>query len=327
MKIKKIYQGELPENKILNAQSTSQTDTYSCEYINNMSFGGSGENVDELPIGTRVEFNGETIPDGWEEVEESEKNIITAYTTQTLDIGENEIISFDSSNIIGYKFTIEDGKIKIGKNVKKVKISGQIWYYAYDTTRQWFYLKQNDNMINTNIAMLNKSYGVMNFNEKIIDVVEGDVIYFELVDLEGTGTIGINYGSSIKNMTFMTIEEVSNVVNSVVEENKYNLITNGDAIKAGYTIDGKDVYVKRIKVNSMPNNATIEVDSGISSEYEIDYYTGVFANNNKYTMPLPMEGTNFIRAGLDGRLTTYMLQISSNSDRTSWTGTFNIFYY
>lgn len=34
MKIKKIYQGELPENKILNTESTSQTDTYSCEYIN-----------------------------------------------------------------------------------------------------------------------------------------------------------------------------------------------------------------------------------------------------------------------------------------------------
>lgn len=36
MKIKKVYQGELPENKILNAQSTSQTDTYSCEYINGL---------------------------------------------------------------------------------------------------------------------------------------------------------------------------------------------------------------------------------------------------------------------------------------------------
>ena len=40
MKIKKIYQGELPENKILNTQSTSQTDTYSCEYINNLGTGG-----------------------------------------------------------------------------------------------------------------------------------------------------------------------------------------------------------------------------------------------------------------------------------------------
>lgn len=36
MKIKKIYQGSLPENKILNSRSTSQTDTYSCDYLNNL---------------------------------------------------------------------------------------------------------------------------------------------------------------------------------------------------------------------------------------------------------------------------------------------------
>lgn len=58
MKIKKIYQGELPENKILNAQSTSQTDTYSCEYINSLSTGGGSgatSNVystEETVIGT-----------------------------------------------------------------------------------------------------------------------------------------------------------------------------------------------------------------------------------------------------------------------------------
>lgn len=34
MKIKKTFQGQLPENKILNTESSSQTDTYSCDYIN-----------------------------------------------------------------------------------------------------------------------------------------------------------------------------------------------------------------------------------------------------------------------------------------------------
>ena len=38
MKIKKMYQGQLPENKIVNTQSNSQTDTYSCEYINDMIY-------------------------------------------------------------------------------------------------------------------------------------------------------------------------------------------------------------------------------------------------------------------------------------------------
>ena len=47
MKIKKIYQGELPENKILNAQSTSQTDTYSCDYINGLSTGGGAYEIIE----------------------------------------------------------------------------------------------------------------------------------------------------------------------------------------------------------------------------------------------------------------------------------------
>ena len=36
MKIRKIYQGSLPENKILNKNSNSQTDTYSCDYLNNL---------------------------------------------------------------------------------------------------------------------------------------------------------------------------------------------------------------------------------------------------------------------------------------------------
>ena len=37
MKIKKTFQGVIPENKILNAESISQTDTYSCDYINEKS--------------------------------------------------------------------------------------------------------------------------------------------------------------------------------------------------------------------------------------------------------------------------------------------------
>lgn len=37
MKIKKMYQGTVPDNKILNTYSTSQTDTYSCNYINTVA--------------------------------------------------------------------------------------------------------------------------------------------------------------------------------------------------------------------------------------------------------------------------------------------------
>ena len=35
MKIRKVFQGEIPENKILDAYSDSDIDAYSCNYINN----------------------------------------------------------------------------------------------------------------------------------------------------------------------------------------------------------------------------------------------------------------------------------------------------
>lgn len=37
MKIKKMYQGQVPLNKILNVKSNSQIDTYSCDYVNKLN--------------------------------------------------------------------------------------------------------------------------------------------------------------------------------------------------------------------------------------------------------------------------------------------------
>ena len=180
MKIKKIYQGELPENKILNAQSTSQTDTYSCEYINNLGVGG-GENLDELPIGTRVEFNGETIPDGWEEVEET----------------------------------------------------------------------------------------------------------------------------------------------------NYNLITDGDGVKAGYQVDGNEVYVKRVNFGALPNNEAKIVDSGVPvGKTIVDFYALIRKSSN-YILKLPLTGETGITCALDGGVgnTNYKLTITTTSDRTAWTGMITFYYY
>lgn len=48
MKIKKMYQGTAPENKILNTHSNSQTDVYSCDYINKLN----NYSTEEQIIGT-----------------------------------------------------------------------------------------------------------------------------------------------------------------------------------------------------------------------------------------------------------------------------------
>lgn len=44
MKIRKAFQGTVPDNKILDTYSASQTDTYSCNYVNNIVASGSNTN-------------------------------------------------------------------------------------------------------------------------------------------------------------------------------------------------------------------------------------------------------------------------------------------
>lgn len=62
MKIKKKYQGTVPENKILDTHSQSNTDTYSCNYVNGLetystSEKRSGTWVDGKPIYRKVVNN------------------------------------------------------------------------------------------------------------------------------------------------------------------------------------------------------------------------------------------------------------------------------
>lgn len=59
MRIKKMYQGTVPENKILDTYSTSATDTYSCNYINGLETYSTSETrigtwIDGRPIYRKV---------------------------------------------------------------------------------------------------------------------------------------------------------------------------------------------------------------------------------------------------------------------------------
>lgn len=58
MKIKKTFQGTVPENKILNSDSSSETDTYSCKYINEEFMKkdeGEVYSTEEVRIGTWID--------------------------------------------------------------------------------------------------------------------------------------------------------------------------------------------------------------------------------------------------------------------------------
>lgn len=55
MRIRKAFQGTIPPNKILDTYSTSKTDTYSCNYVNNFT----NYSTSEVAVGRWI--NGKTI--------------------------------------------------------------------------------------------------------------------------------------------------------------------------------------------------------------------------------------------------------------------------
>ena len=67
MKIKKTFQGSIPVNKIMNARNTSKTDTYSCDYINNLNNYSTEEQIigtwiDGKPVYRKCFSFGDTAP-------------------------------------------------------------------------------------------------------------------------------------------------------------------------------------------------------------------------------------------------------------------------
>ena len=150
MKIKKIYQGELPENKILNAQSTSQTDTYSCDYINNL------QGLDYICV-NKGKNNSLTLSAGYQKI---------------------VLESIVSSN--GNKLTLLNNNVVVGAGVSKIRVSGQLALWNANGTIGAAIVK-NDDLVN---GVLILSWGEAKTNKDacvlititFADVQEGDKI-------------------------------------------------------------------------------------------------------------------------------------------------------
>ena len=101
MKIQKKFQGTIPENKIVNTYSTSQTDTYSCDYVNKKLDGISTKSKMTIGLSANQTHN------------------------STTKVALNTVM-----NSIGNKFTLIDNGIKIGAGVTKVKVSANILQHS-----------------------------------------------------------------------------------------------------------------------------------------------------------------------------------------------------
>lgn len=148
MKIKKTFQGTIPENKILNNESNSQTDTYSCDYIN----------------------------------KKTTKSYVKGYFNSNINlIQEWQTPSFTNAEIVGDKFELKNGRIYVKSGVSKVSINAIAFMEKMNigSSYVWFFISKNGgrmlNAIEGTGAVHYKSIVIPNTP---IQVKEGD--YFTL---------------------------------------------------------------------------------------------------------------------------------------------------
>ena len=170
---------------ITNDYSQSQTDTYSCNYIN--------ERLDEISTKSAITIG-------------LSANVSHTATTK---VALNTIM-----NNIGDKFTLIDNGIKIGAGVTKVKVSANILQQASAVNLYGGYITKNGtnlaSAVNVGFNTIPRTnsweYFHTGISPIIIDVVEGDIIYLcsYINGITATVTLQAYAGRSVN----LTVEEV-----------------------------------------------------------------------------------------------------------------------
>lgn len=133
--------------------------------------------------------------------------------------------------------------------------------------------------------------------------------------------------AQVKNAQTTSSEDVysCNYINELC-----NITTDGEAVRTGRTIDGKNEYIKRINILQFPNNDALEVNTGLNiTEVNVtDISCLAFRSSDNTYIPIPfisMAGSNI---GLNTKVNNNILYllIETTIDRTAFNGWATISY-
>lgn len=103
-----------------------------------------------------------------------------------------------------------------------------------------------------------------------------------------------------------------------------NIITNGNPVKTGRIIDGKDEYIKRILIARFPNASTLEVSTGLDhSKINFGDVSGI-AKSTEQQLNVPFVSLSGLGIQVATRLTSNNIAITTGNDRSSYSGYLDI---
>lgn len=113
-------------------------------------------------------------------------------------------VPFDRYISVGKKLSLVDNQVRIGKNIKKVMVSGACFIDTPNNNNYlWLSIKQNDNWVASNLTAGGMIYKSCSIASRILDVKEGDLIGLYI---DNTG--GTPYNIRDGHNTYLTVEVV-----------------------------------------------------------------------------------------------------------------------
>lgn len=174
--------------------------------------------------------------------------------------------------------------------------------------------------------------------ENILPYTETDKIYLYVLDLltEDTENEIVSKGIA----TFEAGEHDFQVNGDLIvaDENrenkhkvaiKYDIITDGKYTPAGFTLDGKEGYIERIDLGSLPNSSTKETLTDIPKNATIlEINCFAISGNNLVFIPLtnPTDSSYQIALTLYKSDSYWGVRIATGRDRTDFNGYINIYF-
>lgn len=242
MKIRKTFVGNLPDNKIVNSNSTSETDTYSCKYLNERNVIVSSE---EPTTGEEVWF-------------QTSRNLFDrSNIIQNTSVDNNTGGVYEDTN----SFTTNYIPVSPGKTYKFNGLSNSIgffWGALYDSSKNYIGKIDFKNSPKTIfISDTNASYMRLG----ILNIYMANFIIREATD-------------KIHTKTDNGYEEFYN------EENKKVYSTEEQRI--GTWIDGTPLYRTTVfREIAIQKDVTLMIDSGIKNINKIVNVGGIVSSSNK----------------------------------------------
>ena len=131
------------------------------------------------------------------------------------------------------------------------------------------------------------------------------------------------------NLNFNFSDLDQKIDDEIANNTQIDYTTGGNAVKCGYQIDGKDVYVKRIFCETFPNNTNktwpIGIDLSKNTIIKVEGYCKSKTNNVGFA--LPFANPNTLGMSIMVNLTNdNNINVTKGSDRSAYAGWFNIYF-